>query len=93
MCQCQCVSANVLQTLSVSDDEAVVALGLAVLVANKAVAALSQGLALDLEQGAQVLEQIHLVAVVLCVVLDVTLVSAQLLDQHFLLPQLRSELR
>jgi len=61
---------------SVSDDEAVVATGLAVLVADEAVATLGKGLSLHVQNGAQVLEQTHLVAVVLGVVLDVALVLA-----------------
>jgi len=76
---------------SVSDDEAVVATGLAVLVADEAVATLGKGLSLHVQNGAQVLEQTHLVAVVLGVVLDVALVLAQLLDQDLLLSQLGVE--
>lgn len=76
---------------SVSHDEAVVAAGLTVLVADQAVATLGKRLALHVQNRAQILEQTHLVAVVLRVVLDVALVLAQLLDQDLLLSQLGIE--
>jgi len=73
---------------SVSNDEAVVALRLVVLVAHQAVVAIGEGLALDFEDGAQVFKEPHLVAVVLGVVFDVALVLSELLDKHLLLSQL-----
>jgi hypothetical protein len=65
---------------SVSHHEAIVASCLAVLVADKTVATLSQRLALDVEKCAQVLKQTHLVAIVFSVVLDVALVRPQFFD-------------
>lgn len=64
---------------------------LAVLVADEAIASLSECLPLDVQQGAQVLEEAHLVAVVLSVVLDVALMRPQLLNQDLLLPKLQKQ--
>jgi hypothetical protein len=61
------------------------------LVAHKSITTLSQGLALDVQKCTQVLEETHLVAIVLGVVLDVTLVRSQLFNQDFLLTQLHKK--
>jgi len=63
---------------SVSDDKAVKAARTGVLVSNEAVAAFRHGLALDVQQRAQVTEQLHLAAVVLRIVLDVALVRTKI---------------
>ena len=73
---------------SVSDDETLITSGLGVLVANEAVAALGNGLTLHVEESAQVLVNIHLIAVVLRVILDVSLVGTQVLHNVLLLAQL-----
>ena len=73
---------------SLSDHEAVVALGLAVLVSNEAISAFGDSFALDFKEGLKVAEQVHLVAVVLRVVLNVALVSTQVTNNHLLLGQL-----
>jgi len=76
---------------SVSHDETLITSGLSVLVANEAVAALSDGLALHVEEGTQVLVNLHLIAVVLRVILDVPLVGTQVFHNVFLLSQLNIE--
>ena len=73
---------------SVSHDETLITSGLSVLVANEAVAALGDGLTLHVEESAQVLVNIHLIAVVLRVILDVSLVGTQVLHNVLLLAQL-----
>jgi hypothetical protein len=62
---------------------------LAILVADETVASFSSGLTFDVEQCTQVFKQTHLVAVVLGVVLDVPLMSAQILDDVLLLTELK----
>jgi len=74
---------------SVSYHKAVVSLRLAILVSHKAIATFSHSLTLDFEQGLQVSEQSHLVPVVFSVVLNVTLVSTQVANNHLLLSQLK----
>ena len=76
---------------SISNNEAVVASSLAILVTNETVAPFGSRLAFDVEQRTQVFEQAHLVAVVFGVVLDVSLVGAQILDDVLLLSQLNSQ--
>ena len=73
---------------SVSDDETLVASGLSVLVSDETVASLCHGLALDVEERAQVLVNLHLIAVVFSVILDVPLVCTQVFHNIFLLAQL-----
>ena len=62
---------------SVSDYESVESSGLRVLVADQSVFTLSHSLALDVKKRAEISEELHLIAVVLSVVLDVPLVAAQ----------------
>jgi hypothetical protein len=62
---------------------------LTILIANETVAPFGCGFTLNIQQGSQVFEQTHLVAVVLGVVLDVPLVSAKIFDDVFLLTELR----
>ena len=73
---------------SVSDDETLVASCLSVLVSDKTVASLCHGLALHVEELAQVLVNLHLIAVVFSVILDVPLVGTQVFHNVFLLAQL-----
>ena len=74
--------------LSVSNHKAVITSCLAVLVAHKSITSLCQGLTLDVKERTQVLKETHLVAIVLGVVLDMTLVRSQFFNQDFLLTQL-----
>lgn len=76
---------------SVSDDETLISSGVLVLVADEAVATLADSLALHVKEGAQVLVDLHLVAVVLGVILDVPLVGTQVLHNVLLLSQLHIE--
>lgn len=62
---------------SVSDNESIESTGLRVLIADEPIPTLGDGLALDIQQGAKIAEELHLVAVVLGVVFDVPLMCAQ----------------
>jgi hypothetical protein len=62
---------------------------LAILVADETVASFGSGFTFDVEQRAQVFKQTHLVAVVFGVVLNVPLMSAQILDNVLLLTKLK----
>ena len=73
---------------SVSDDETLITSSVLILVADEAVATLADRLALHVKESAQVLVNLHLIAVVLRVILDVPLVGTQVLHNVFLLPQL-----
>jgi hypothetical protein len=74
---------------SISNNEAVVVFGLAILVADETVAPFGSRLAFDVEQGPQVFEEAHLVAVVFGVVFNVSLVRAKIFDDVFLLSELK----
>ena len=63
--------------VSVSNHEAIVSSGLAILVAYQSIAAFGKRLPLNVEQCPQILKQAHLIAVVLSVVFDVSLMGAQ----------------
>ena len=73
---------------SVSDDETLITSSVLILVADEAVAALADRLALHVKESAQVLVNLHLIAVVLRVILDVPLVGTQVLHNVLLLSQL-----
>ena len=75
---------------SFSNNKTVVASGLAVLVSNEPVSAFCESLSLDVQKSAQVFKKPHLVAVVLCVILNVPLVGSKVLDNVFLLSKLKN---
>jgi len=75
----------------VSDHETVESTGLGVLVTHHAVSVLCDSGPLGLEESLQILEKLHLTSEVLGVVLDVSLVSSQVLHDVFLLTQLGIE--
>ena len=75
---------------SLSDDEAIEASGLRVLVTYQAIVTFGHCLTLDIQERAQILEKSLLVAVVLRVILDVPLMGTQVSHQVVLLAQLNS---
>ena len=78
--------------ISISDNEPIESLGISILIADKVISStVLHGPSLDLEQRLQVLEERHLLRVVLGVVLDVLLVSLQVLHDRLLLSQLGVE--
>ena len=58
------------------------------MVADKTISALSSRLTLDVQKRSQVFEKTHLVAVVLSIVLDVSLVRPEVFDDVLLLAEL-----
>ena len=73
---------------SVSNNEAVETSSLGILVAHETVAGIRHCLSLNIKDGSEVLEHLHLIAVVMGVVLDVILVDSEVFHNVLLLPQL-----
>ena len=81
-----------MRAVSVSDDESIEALSVVVCVTHEiSIWAILNGFSLDFEDLLQVLEEGHLLGVVLGIVFDVLLVGFEILDNILLLSQLRIE--
>ena len=81
-----------MRAVSVSDHESIEALSVVVCVTHEiGIWAILNGFSLDFEDLLQVLEEGHLLGVVLGIVFDVLLVGFEILDNILLLSQLRIE--
>jgi hypothetical protein len=79
---------ELVSTRSVSDDKTIEATSSCVFVTDHTVVVVGYSLSFDLKKLTQVLEQLHLIAKVLCVILDVPLMGTEVLHNILLLSQL-----
>jgi hypothetical protein len=79
---------ELVSTRSVSDDKTIEATSSCVFVPDHAVVVVGNSLSFDFEELTQVFEQLHLIAKVLCVVLNVSLMGTEVLHDILLLSQL-----
>jgi Mrp family chromosome partitioning ATPase len=80
---------ELVSTRSVSDNKTIEATSSCVFVPNHTVVVVATSLSLDLEELTQVLEQLHLIAEVLGVILDMSLMGTEVLHHILLLSQLK----